>query len=373
MKKTRRTLLLVAVLLLAVLVLSGCAMPRGNIDLNNPNGLWEAIVYQLAKLLIALHGFISGLGIGGSWGWSIVVFTIIIKVVTLPLTLKQYQSARATQVMQPRMRALQEKYGKDKQKLFEEQQKLYKELGVNPMGGCLPLLIQLPILWALTYSLYAVANAGQLTQANFLWIPDLSFPSLTVGMSWINEAFTANNWPKLIIYFSLPLLMLVTTLVQSKMAQPARVPGQDPDPQSRMTNQMMLFMPIAFTWFMLGLPSGVTLYWTISNILGVIQQYFVTGFGGLTDWFPFLPKKASLAVADSSASGDGNSSGSTRSAGVIPARSSSSGGSRKPVSASAGSSSGATNGSGERTTAASSRAADEAQEKPVKRKNKRRR
>ncbi len=368
MKKTRRIWLLV-VLLLAVLILSGCSVPRGNVDLNAPNGTWEAIVYALAKLLIALHGFVAGLGVGGSWGWAIVIFTVIVKVVTLPLTLKQYQSAKAQQLMQPRMRELQEKYGKDRQKLAEEQMKLYQEMGMNPMGGCLPLLIQLPILWALTYSLYAVAGAGQLKQANFLWIPDLSFPSLTVGLSWINEAIKVNDFGKLAIYFSLPLLMLVTTLIQSKMAQPARVPGQAQDPQMRMTNQMMLFMPIMFTWFMLGLPSGVTLYWTVSNLLGVIQQYFVTGWGGLTDWFTFLPKKQqTLAVAGSSATGSTGATTPARSAGVTPTRSSSNGTSRRT--ASAGATSG---GSSERTPATAARSEDETPEKPVKRKNRRRR
>ncbi len=367
MNQKRRTWLLVAVLLLAAVILSGCSVPRGNVDLNNPSGWWEGIVYALAKLLIALHTFIANLRIGGSWGWAIVAFTIIVKVVTLPLTLRQLSSAKATQQLQPRMRELQEKYGKDRQKLFEEQQKLYREMGVNPMSGCLPLLIQLPVLWALTYSLYAVAAAGQLKEANFLWIPDLSFPSLEVGLSWINQSFQANDWAKLVIYFSLPLLMLVTTLLQSKMAQAPRTPGMAEDPQARMTNQMMLFMPIAFTWFMLGLPSGVTLYWTVSNILGVIQQYFVSGWGGLSDWFPFLPKRQP-AVAVASGAGSGGSSAAARSASVTPTRETSSGGGRRT--ASAGATSG---GSGDRSSPAGSRPADEAPEKPVKRKNRRRR
>lgn len=369
MNKKRRTWLLVAVLLLAVLVLSGCSVPRGNVDLNNPNGWWEALVFALAKLLIALHGFIANAGIGGSWGWAIVLFTLIVKVATLPLTLKQYQSAKAQQLVQPRMRELQEKYKNDRNKLAEEQMKLYKEMGVNPMGGCLPLIIQLPILWALTYSLYAVANAGQLKEANFLWIPDLSFPSLTVGMSWINEAVKASDIGKLAAYFSLPLLMLFTTLLQSKMSQPARVPGQEQDPQMRMTNQMMLFMPIAFTWFMLGLPSGVTLYWTASNLLGLIQQYFVTGWGGLSDWFPFLPKRpAALAGAGAMSS---TTSSTTRSTPVTPTRSSANGASRRTAGASA--TSGSTASGGARTPAPASSLDDEAADKPIKRKNRRRR
>ncbi len=304
MNKKRRTLLLVAVLLLASVVLSGCAIPQGPIDLNNPPGAWERfIVYPLAQLLMILHTFIDNLGIPYSWGWAIIVFTILVKIVTLPLTLKQLQSTKAQQQIQPKMRELQEKYGKDRQKLAEEQMKLYKEAGVNPMGGCLPLLVQLPILWGLYQALYVLANPsiGELQNARWFWIPDLSYPSLAVGTSWIGEAFASNDWGKLITYFSLPILMLLTQLLVQKMAQPAKASGQQQDPQMRMMNQMMFFMPIMFAWITLGLPSGLTLYWTVSNILAVIQQYFVTGWGGLADWFPFLSKGQQPAMATASA------------------------------------------------------------------------
>ena len=161
MNKRLRTLLLVALLLIVALALSGCMTPTtGPVDLENPVGLWNTIVYALAKVLIAINDFIANLGIPYSWGWAIIIFTIAIKLVTLPLTFKQLQSAKAQQVMQPKLRELQEKYGKDKQKLSEEQMKLYKEAGINPLGGCLPLLIQMPILFALYQALYVLAAAA---------------------------------------------------------------------------------------------------------------------------------------------------------------------------------------------------------------------
>lgn len=308
--KKQRTWLLVIVLLLAVVALSGCMNPQNQPDINNPNGIWEVVVTGLAKLLMGLNTFIAGLGIPFSWGWAIIIFTIIVKIVTLPLTLKQLQSTKAQQQIQPKMRELQEKYGKDRQKLAEEQMKLYKEAGVNPMGGCLPLLIQLPILWGLYQALYILANPaleGGLYGAPWLWIPDLSYPSLTVGTSWIGEAFAAQDWAKLITYFSLPVFMLLTQLLVQKMAQPAKASGQQQDPQMRMMNQMMFFMPIMFAWITLGLPSGLTLYWTTSNILAVIQQYFVTGWGGLADWLPFLHKGPQPALAGANAGSGGRS------------------------------------------------------------------
>jgi YidC/Oxa1 family membrane protein insertase len=300
--KKRRTLLLLAVMVLATMILSGCMLPEGDVDLNNPSGVWNTLVYLVAKLLIALNRAIASLGIPPSWGWVIIIFPIAIKIVTLPLTLKQLQSTKAQQELQPRLRELQQKYGKDRQKLSEEQMKLYKESGINPLGGCLPLLIQMPVLFALYQALYILANpsVNELTNARFFWIPDLSYPSLEVGTSWIGASFTEGNWGKLITYFSLPVVMLITQMLLQKMSQPRKDPnGGAPDAQTRMMGQMMLFMPIMFGYITLGLPSGLTLYWTVSNILGMIQQYFITGWGGLADWFAFLrkPEPAPVAIA----------------------------------------------------------------------------
>jgi YidC/Oxa1 family membrane protein insertase len=306
--KKRRTLLLIAVMLLAVTLLTGCTIPTGPVDLDNPAGAWNTVVYTLAKILIAINTAIAGVGIPGSWGWAIIVLTVGIKLVTLPLTLKQLQSTRAQQTLQPKLRELQEKYGKDRQKLAEEQMKLYKEAGVNPMGGCLPLLVQLPVLWGLYQALYVLAAPGveQLQNARFLWIGDLSFPwvntidasgnSVPYGTTWIGQAFSENDWGRILTYFSLPILMLVTQMLLQKMSQPPKDPSGKQDTQARMMGQMMLFMPIMFAWITLGLPSGLTLYWTVSNILSMIQQYFVTGWGGLGDWLPFL-RKPQLAHA----------------------------------------------------------------------------
>lgn len=292
--KRRRTLLLLAVLALAVLVLSGCTDFNKPVDFANPPGWWEGIVvYPLAKLLIALNKSIAGLGIPFSYGWAIIVFTLAIKIVTLPLTLKQLQSTKAQQMLQPKLRELQEKYGKDRQKLAEEQMKLYKESGVNPMGGCLPLLVQMPVLFGLYQALYVLANpsVNELVGAKFFWIPDLSYPSLTVGTSWIGASFEAQDWAKLAAYFSMPIFMLISQLLLQKMAQlsPGGKQGQQ-DAQTRMMTQMMLFMPLMFAWITLGLPSGLTLYWSVSNVLSIIQQYFITGWGGLAEWFKFLKK-----------------------------------------------------------------------------------
>jgi YidC/Oxa1 family membrane protein insertase len=298
--KRTRTLLLLAVLLLAVVLLSGCSIPKSD----QPQGMWQqVIIWPLAEILTKIDTAISQVPFldAWSWGWTIILFTLVIKLVTLPLTRKQLQSTKATQALQPKMRELQQKYGKDRQKLAEEQQKMYKEAGINPLGGCLPLLIQLPILWALYQSLYVLAYRYQGTPAPFLWIPDLWIPSLSAaeyqginfqGTKWIQGTIQAQNYALLIAYFSLPLIMLVTQLLLQKMSQPPKEPkGGNQDSQSAMMNQMMMFMPIMFGYITLGLPAGLTLYWTVSNILSVGQQYFVTGWGSVADWIPALRRE----------------------------------------------------------------------------------
>jgi YidC/Oxa1 family membrane protein insertase len=302
--KRVRTVLLVMVLILVAMALAGCGAPQGNISLEQPQGAWqEFIVFPLAQALIFLNNVISAVHIPYSWGWAIIVFTIIVKLVTLPLTLKQLQSTKATQELQPKLAELQQKYAKDREKLAQEQMALYKEAGVNPLGGCLPLLIQMPILFGLYQSLYVLANpsVGKLTNAPFFWIPNLAFPDLKTGMSWLGEAMKNNSYGMLAAYISLPVIMIVSQLILQKMSQPKVATGGKADDQSRMMGQMMMFMPIMFGYITLGLPSGLTLYWSVSNILSIVQQYFITGWGSLSDWIPSLRTKTPVIVGATSA------------------------------------------------------------------------
>ena len=284
-----------------------------------PPGLWQAIiVYPLVRLLMLFNSFIEGLGIPYSWGWSIILLTLLLKLVTIPLTRKQLQSTKATQDLQPRLAELQAKYGKDRQKLSEEQMKLYKEAGVNPMGGCLPLLIQMPILFGLYQALYILASQPEFANAQFFWIPNLALPSQTPvvyegvnfqGTNWIQGTISTQQWALLIAYFSLPIVMLVTQILMQKMSQPPKSRSatgtkSQGEMQTQMMSSMMMFMPLMFGYITLGLPSGLTLYWTTSNILSIIQQYFVMGWGGLVDWFPMLKPKTAAAPASTTAALD---------------------------------------------------------------------
>lgn len=216
----------------------------------------NAISEPLGRLLFYIYGMVN------SYGLSIVVFTIIVKLVLLPLTLKQTKSMKQMQELQPKIKELQKKYAKDKQKLNEKTMELYQKHNVNPAGGCLPLLIQLPILIALFQvlrqpELYVFPpEVYETVEKSFLWIKDLSATS-----SFMESIKDPIMW-------ILPVLAAVTTYYQSKMSTPT---GTDNPSQSTMT----VVMPLMIGYFSFSFPAGVTLYWVLSNLFQIVQQYFL--------------------------------------------------------------------------------------------------
>lgn len=278
----KRTVGLLFALLVVMLLLTGCGAPATTDPNAPPEGLWQTlVVYPMANILEWINDALASIGIPYSFGFAIIIFTVLVKVITLPLTRKQMQSMKATQELQPKLQELQKKHGKDREKLSQAQMELYKEAGVNPLGGCLPLLIQMPILFGLYQALYHLANTGELVGQAFFWIPDLSFPSAAVGLAWISDYFQSGEIWLLIAYMILPIVLVVTQIMMQKMSQPPRTSGQQQDSQQAMMGQMMLFMPVMFGFFSLQVPSGLSLYWVVSNLLAMIQQYTVTGWGSL--------------------------------------------------------------------------------------------
>ena len=207
------------------------------------------IVSQISRFLlilfIATHQYIP------NYGWIIVLFAVVIKILVYPLTHKTYESAAKMQAIQPKITALREKYKNDNQRLSRETMKLYKEEGVNPLGGCLPLLLQMPIFISL-YNLFG--KTIELRQAPFtLWIQDLSLPDeLLIGGFGLHV---------------LPLLMAVSMLIQQKMTMK--------DPKQAVLVYMMPAVMIFIFWSM---SSGLVLYWTIFNVLTIGQQLLVNHF-----------------------------------------------------------------------------------------------
>lgn len=172
------------------------------------------------------------------------------------------------QDLQPRMKELQEKYKNDREKLAQEQMAMYKEAGVNPLGGCLPTLVQMPIWFALYQALTQLSNEGLLYEG-FFWIPSLAGPSVAGGIDWLWPMPPSIGWGPAIAYLVLPVLLIVSQFYMQQMMTPA-----SSDPQQASMQSMMKIMPLMFGYFSLIVPSGLTLYWFTSNILALAQQYF---------------------------------------------------------------------------------------------------
>lgn len=232
--------------------------------------LWNTIILEpVLNSLIALCTML-----GGSFGLAIIVLTVVVRLALFPLTVRQTQSTKAMQTLQPKIQELQKKYGKNQQKLQQEMMKLYKEAGINPLGCLWPMLIQLPI-WIALYQ--SIMQALAATPENLLSLSQHLYSWAAVGQAVpLNEQFLwlklSRPDPNLI----LAILVGGTMWVQQKMVTP---PPTDPKQQS-MTSMTTTMMPLMFGFFTLSFPSGLALYWVVSNIIGIVIQYFVSGGWG---------------------------------------------------------------------------------------------
>lgn len=230
--------------------------------------LWNTIILEpVLNSLIALSGLLFS-----NFGLAIIILTIIVRLVLLPLTVRQTRSTKAMQSLQPKLQELQKKYVKNQQKLQQEMIKLYREAGVSPLGCLWPMLIQLPI-WIALYQ--SIMQALAATPENLLSLSQHLYPWAAVSQAVpLNEHFLWLRMSRPDLFIA--ILVGVTMWVQQKMVTP---PAVDPRQQS-MNSMMTLMMPLMFSLFALSFPSGLALYWTISNIIGIIIQYFITGGWG---------------------------------------------------------------------------------------------
>ena len=195
------------------------------------------------QVMTVLYSFTESMGIP-NLGLAIVLMTIIIKLIMYPLTQKQIQSTKAMMEIQPKMKALQEKYKDDKQRLNMELANLYKSEGVNPLAGCLPLVIQMPIMIGIFYGIrdYDYAAHPEIV-TSFLWLKDISLADPT---------------------YILPVLSALTTYIQTKQTMPAGGGAQN--------KMMAYFMPLFIGYISLTFPAGLVLYWVVMNIMQIAQQ-----------------------------------------------------------------------------------------------------
>ncbi|MEZ5652704.1 MAG: membrane protein insertase YidC [Burkholderiaceae bacterium] len=208
------------------------------LDLTVDYGFLTIIAKPLWWLLQTLHGFVH------NWGWAIVLLTLIVKTIFFPLQAASYKSMARMKAVAPRLTALREKYGDDRVQLNQKMMELYKTEKINPLGGCLPILVQIPVF----ISLYWVLQASvEMRDAPWIgWIHDLASPDP---------------------YYVLPLLMAISMFVQTKL---------NPTPPDPVQAKVMLFMPIVFSVMFFFFPAGLVLYWLVNNLYSIAQQWVIT-------------------------------------------------------------------------------------------------
>jgi YidC/Oxa1 family membrane protein insertase len=256
---------------------------------------WNAFITVFVNVLIWIYDVV-----GNNFGLAIILFTILIRIITWPLNAQQMKGAAAMQALQSdkEWQAVQKKYAKDKEKLAQEQMRFYREKGINPFGSCLPTLIQFPIIIALyqsitralgstpldllklSRSLYSFLDASNLIPLNskFLWM-NLGQPE-GIPMPF-DVAFLPYGFPLL------ALVVAITTYIQAKLTMPAS-PTAGGDQAAAMSNMMSIYMPLMLGYFALTFPSGLSVYFITSNVLGIVQY----AMQGKANWRNLIPGAA---------------------------------------------------------------------------------
>ena len=208
------------------------------LDLTIDYGMLWFIAQPIFWLLVHIHSLL------GIWGWSIICLTIVIKLAFFPLSAASYKSMARMRAVAPKLAALKEQFGDDRQKMSQGMMELYKKEKINPLGGCLPILVQMPVFLSLYWVLL---ESVEMRQAPWMfWITDLS----------IKDPF-----------FLLPIIMGATMFIQQQL---------NPTPPDPMQAKVMKLMPIIFTFFFLWFPAGLVLYWVVNNCLSIAQQWYIT-------------------------------------------------------------------------------------------------
>ncbi len=279
----------------------------------------DFISYPLGQFLHFIYNNLAFL----SYGLAIIIFTLFIRIILLPLTVKQYSSMARMQEIQPQIQEIQKRYKNDKEKLNTELMKVYQENKVNPAGGCLPLLIQMPILFSLYYvissplkymlgktdamitELYSkvpvsehIANIKDISIINFFSrhpdqidsvsnilkssdLLNMNFLGLNLGLVPKWNPTEIMNSPMAVQYFALlliPILAAVTTFISIKFSSASTANSAGNEMAASMNRSMMMMMPLMTAFFAFSVPAGLGLYWIVNNVIQVLQQMFMNKF-----------------------------------------------------------------------------------------------
>lgn len=258
--------------------------------------LFSTIVLNpITNVLVLFYHILYLIHIPYALGFAVILLTIFIRIILYPFVSSQIRSTAKMQKVAPHVASIKEKHKKDSRKQQEEIMKLYKEHGISPAGGCLPSIIQIPIIWGLYHVLTTVVAADSLRsiqKINDILYPFLSFAHINHiwNVSFFGLPLSASP-SKLVSAMPLvvivPIFTAVFQLILSKMMLPEKAPGQKAkadDFQSTFQSQSLFIFPVMIGFFSFSFPVGLSLYWNTFTIFGILQQYILVGPGGLSSW-----------------------------------------------------------------------------------------
>ncbi len=270
--------------------------------------LFTPIFQVMLIIMVGVYSFLVSLGVPAAIGWAIVVLTLVVRALVIPLVRKQLVSQRRMQLLQPEVKEIQKRYKGDAMKARVAQQELFKERGINPLAGCFPLLLQMPLL----FIMYSVIQNGltnvdprgmltvfgvqvvplECTNLNAAGVPDASLgpciDTVIPFLGGIDVSLPSTFFA--IAGFGLSILAILSALlqlVQSRMMLPPA--SGDDDPNTKIQRQTMLFLPLISIAYGGFLPAGLFIYWITATIFGIVQQYLIVGWGGMFPLFGWTP------------------------------------------------------------------------------------
>ncbi|KAG4920086.1 hypothetical protein AAZX31_18G011700 [Glycine max] len=248
------------------------------------NDWLSGIANYMETVLKVLKDGLSALHVPYAYGFAIILLTVLVKAATFPLTKKQVESALAMRTLQPQVKAIQQQYAGDQERIQLETARLYKLANINPLAGCLPTLATIPVWIGLYRALSNVADEGLLTEG-FFWIPSLAGPTTVAarqngsGISWIFPFVDGHpplGWSDTLAYLVLPVLLIVSQYISVQIMQSS----QPNDPNMKSSQALTKVLPLMIGYFALSVPSGLSLYWLTNNILSTAQQVWLQKLGG---------------------------------------------------------------------------------------------
>lgn len=235
------------------------------------NGWFGFLAGPIEDLISLIHSALTGVGMStNAWGLSIVLLVVLIKVVTYPINKSQLENTSKMQVLSPKIKEIQAKYASNPEVMNQKVAAFYQENDFNPLAGCVPSLIQLPVFIGLYRAVSSLAKENALDES-FLWLPSLEGPTYgadpTHGLDWITKGWVNGvpslGWDDTAKFLSIPIVLVISQVLSQQLMAP---PKSD-DPSMDTTNQVLKFLPFMIGYFSLGVPSALGIYWVINNII----------------------------------------------------------------------------------------------------------